>query len=325
MIKKIQKNLSQNMILYTGMVIVLGIILGHFYNLKTLSHFTIPIVFVMIYPMMVNLSLSSLKKIKESKKPLIQALILNFIFAPLLMYFLTTIFGVSPHIKLALMLLSFAPASSMGLGYIGLAEGHMISGAIIVALAFILSIFVYPFAGHYLTVGTNLNVPISLILQNLLVILIVPLFLGIITREYIERKHGAEKFLKVKPYFSSLTLIALYLLIFVIFASKSRLILNNLIDIWLLLPIAVLFYGITISLVLVLNKYVFRFEYGHHQSVVFTSVSKNIALTIAILVSVFGKEGQYMAVFPAIMTLFQAPLLMIYLKYSPAVRKWFND
>jgi len=325
MINKIQKNLSKNLILYTGIVIALGIFLGHFYNLKNLSHLTIPVIFIMIYPMMVNLSLSSLKKIKRSKKPLIQALVLNFIFAPLLMYFLTTVFAAAPQMKLALMLLSLSPSSSMGLGYIGLAEGHMVSGAIIVAVAFILSIFIYPLAGHYLTMGTNLSVPTSLILQNLLVILIVPLLLGVLTREYVERKHGKETYLKIKPYFSSLTLIALYFLIFIIFASKSGLILNNLINIWLLFPIAVLFYSITISLVLVLNKYVFNFEYGHHQSVVFTSVSKNIALTIAILVSVFGKEGQYMAVFPAIMTLFQAPLLMIYLKFSPAIKRWLND
>ena len=324
MINKIKKNLSKNMLLYTLIAIVLGILLGHFFNLKTLSNLTIPIIFVMIYPMMVNLSLSSLKKIKDSKKPLIQALILNFIFAPALMYFLTTIFSASPQMKLAMMLLSIAPASSMGLGYIGLAEGNLISGAIIVALAFILSIFVYPFAGHYLTMGTSLSVPVSLILKNLLIILVAPLILGLISREYLERKHGKKKFLKIKPYFSSLTLIMLYILIFVIFASKANLILNNLRDIWLLLPIAILYYGITIFLVLMLNKHVFKFEYGHHQSVVFTSVSKNIALTIAVLVSVFGKVGQYMAVFPAIMALFQAPLLMIYLKFSRKIKKWFE-
>jgi len=324
MINKIKKNLSKNMLLYTLIAIVLGILLGYVFNMKSLSNLTIPIVFVMIYPMMVNLSLSSLKKIKESKKPLIQAIILNFVFAPALMYLLTTLFATSPQMKLAMMLLSIAPASSMGLGYIGLGEGHMISGAIIVAVAFILSIFVYPLVGRYLIAGTSLSVPTSLILQNLLVILVIPLILGIITREYIERKHGAEKFLNIKPYFSSLTLIALYLLIFVIFAAKSKLILNNLVDIWLLLPIALLFYGTTIFLVLLFNKHVFKFEYGHHQSVVFTTVSKNIALTIAILVSVFGKEGQYMAVFPAIVVLFQAPLLMVYLKFSKKIKKWFE-
>jgi len=325
MIQKIQKNLSKNMILYTLLVIVLGTLTGHYLDLKSLSNLIIPVVFIMIYPMMVNLSISSLKKIKGSTKPLIEAMILNFIYAPVFMWVLTSIFIPDPKIKLALMLLSIAPASSMGLGYIGLAEGHMLSGAIIVAFAFLASIFVYPFVGHYFALGANIPVPITLILKNLLTILILPFVLGIMTREYVERKHGKEKFLKIKPYFSTVTLTFLYILIFIIFASKADLILKNYFDIILLLPVAVLFYGVTVLFILLINKKLFSFEYGHHQAVVFTSVSKNVALTIAILVSVFGKEGQYLAVFPAIMSLFQAPFLMIYLKLSNKIKRWFEE
>ena len=157
------------MILYTLLVIVLGILSGHYLKLKKLSNLIIPVVFIMIFPMMVNLSLSSLKRIKGSTKPLIEAIIINFIFSPLLMWFLTSIFISDPKIKLALMLLSIAPASSMGLGYIGLAEGHMLTGAIIVAFAFLISIFVYPFAGHYFALGANIPIPITMILKNLLI------------------------------------------------------------------------------------------------------------------------------------------------------------
>ncbi len=324
-IDKIKQNLSKNMILYTLIVIIGGVISGYFIDLKFLSRLIIPIVFIMIYPMMVNLSISSLKKIRGSQKPLIEALILNFIYAPLFMWFLTSVFISDPKIKLTLMMLSIAPASSMGLGYIGLAEGHMLSGAIIVAFAFLASIIVYPFLGHYFALGANIPVPLSLILKNLLFILVLPLMLGIITREYIERRHGQEKFMGTKSYFSTITLSFLYILIFVIFASKAHLIIKNYIDILLLLPIAIIFYGITILFTLLMNKRLLAFEYGHHQSVVFTSVSKNIALTIAILVSVFGKEGQYLAVFPAIMSLFQAPFLMIYLKFSNRIKRWFGD
>jgi len=274
--------------------------------------------------MMVNLSVSSLKKVKGSTKPLIEGIILNFIYAPLFMWFLTSIFISDPKIKLSLMLLSIAPASSMGLGYIGLAEGHMLTGTIIVAFAFIASIFVYPLLGHYFALGTNISLPLSLMLKNLVLILVMPLFLGIITREYIERRYGEKKFIEIKPYFSTITLFFLYILLFVIFASKSNLILKNYKDIILLLPVAILFYGITILFTLLINKKIFSFEYGYHQAVVFTSVSKNIALTIAILVTLLGKEGQYLAIFPAIMSLFQAPFLMIYLKFSNKIMKWFE-
>ena len=54
-IEKIQKNLSDYMIWYTLIEISLGTLLGYFFNLKFMSKFIISIVFIMIYPMMVNL------------------------------------------------------------------------------------------------------------------------------------------------------------------------------------------------------------------------------------------------------------------------------
>ncbi len=324
MIKKIQKNLSKNILSYTAVVMLLGVSFGYFFDLRFLSKIILPIVLIMIYPMMINLSLSSLKKTKASIKPLVEGLILNFVYAPLFMWFLTSVFISDSEIALALMLLSIAPASSMGLGYIGLAEGHLPSGVVIVAFAFLLSLVAYPLFGHFFVQGSGISIPFLLIVKNLLIVLILPLILGVVTREYIERKHGAEKFLNLKPYFSIVTSLSLYALMFIIFVSKARLITKNYKDILLLLPVAVIFYGITIFFTLLVNKKILKFEYGHHQSVVFTAVSKNIALTIAILVSVFGENGQYLAVFPAMMSLFQAPFLMIYLKFSKRVKQWFS-
>lgn len=63
MINKIQKNLSKNMLVYTFLVIVWGLLLGSFFpELKILWKWILIIVFVMIYPTMVSISLSHLKK-----------------------------------------------------------------------------------------------------------------------------------------------------------------------------------------------------------------------------------------------------------------------
>lgn len=326
MIGKIQKNLSKNMLFYTLVAMVSGMLIGyHFPEAKSLSTLILPVVFVMIYPMMVNISLSSLRKTKGSVKPLLEGLALNFLYAPILIYFLSSLFITDPRIRLALMLLSIAPASSMGLGYLGLAEGHMVTGAMIVASAFILSIFIYPTAGSYFAAESNIAVPMNLLLKNLFLILILPLAFGIMTREYIERKHKKGTFVRVKPYFSTVTLMFLYILIFIIFVSKASLIVKNYTDVILITPVALIFYGVTILLTLFLNSRMIGMGYGYHQSVVFTSISKNVALTIAVLVSVFGKEGGFMAVAPAIVSLFQAPILMIYLKQAPRVRRYFGS
>ncbi|MCD6414581.1 MAG: arsenic resistance protein [Candidatus Diapherotrites archaeon] len=322
----IQKNLSNNILLYTILMIVFGMLVGYYIpSAKGLSVFILPVVFIMIYPMMVNLSLSSLKKIRGSIKPLIEALGLNFVYAPVAMYVLSSLFIQDPKIRLALMLLSIAPASSMGLGYIGLAEGHVLTGAVIVAIAFILSIFVYPVASNMLVVGTGIIIPTDLLLKSLFLVLILPLLLGVATREYIERKHEEGAFKnKFKPYFSVISLGFLYMLLFLIFASKAGLIVKNYMSIVAIAPVALLFYSITILLILFVNRKILNLEYGHHQAVVFTTVSKNVSLTIAILIAVFGEAGQYMAIVPAIVSLFQAPILMFYLKYSDRVKRFFS-
>ncbi|RLJ01710.1 MAG: hypothetical protein DRP11_03995 [Candidatus Aenigmatarchaeota archaeon] len=46
----------------------------------------------MIYPMMFNLPFYSLKRIRGSMKPLIEAMILNFVYAPLFYVVLTSVF-----------------------------------------------------------------------------------------------------------------------------------------------------------------------------------------------------------------------------------------
>jgi len=324
MIKKIQKNLSKNMLNYTLLVIIGGLILGKIFpQLKSLSGLILYVIFIMIYPTMVNISLSHLKKVRGSTKPLITALVMNFVYAPLFIYALSSIFIHDPQIKLALMLLAIAPTSSMGLGYIGLAEGHMLSGAIIIAFAFIASIFIYPVAGSFFAGQAHLIIPVGMILKNLIWILVIPLVLGIITREYIEHKHEEGTFEKIKPYFSTVTLSALYLLIFIIFVSKAGLIIKNWREVFLIAPVVLIYYGFTIWLSLQVNKKIIKLDYGQHQSVAFTSISKNVAVTIAILVAVFGEKGVYMSTVPAIVALFQAPILMAYLHFKDHVKRYF--
>jgi len=76
-------------------------------------------------------------------------------------------------------------------------------------------------------------------------------------------------------------------LIFIIFISKSDLIIKNWKDILAIAPVILIYFTITIFLMIFVNKKIFKLEYGDHQSIIFTSVSKNVAITIAILIAVF--------------------------------------
>ncbi|MCF2137663.1 MAG: arsenic resistance protein [Candidatus Thorarchaeota archaeon] len=323
-IDRIKNNLSKYLLPYTFIVMLLGFTTGYYFQSKIYSQLVLPVVFIMIYPMMINMSISHLKKVKGSIKPLILALILNFVYAPIIMYFLVDIFVPDIDLAIALIFLAIAPASSMGLGYIGLAEGHMLTGSIIVTTAFLVSLVAYPIFGIYLAGVGHITIPAALLIQNLIIVIVLPFALGIGTREYIERHHGIKKYGEIKAYFSTTTLAALYVLMFLIFASKAHLILEKYTIFFMIAPVALIFYPLTTYLITHVNKRILNLEYGTHQSVVFTSVSKNVALAIAIFIAVFGEVGQYMAVAPAIMSLFQAPFLMGYLRLSDRVKSFFS-
>ncbi len=319
-IKKLVSNLSNFMLLYSSIAIAAGIFVSMNYHVKFLSNYILLIVFLMIYPMMVNVSFESLKKIKKAKKPLLIALVLNFIIAPLLFWMLCTIMHASPSIKIALILLAVAPTSSMGLGYVGLSRGNIVSASVIVALAFVLSLVIYPITFHFLKFGPQ-GVPLSKILKSLAFVLIIPLFAGLITREFIIEKRGVD-FKQLKPIFSLITQLSLYSLIFTIFALKGSMIIKNWRQLIIITPIAIAFYTLMITITLLFNRHVAKISYADNQSIVFTSVSKNVALTIGLLASL-GKEGQIMAAYPAIISLFQIVFLMSYLHLSNVIeRHW---
>lgn len=143
------------------------------------------------------------------------------------------------------------------------------------------------------------------------------LILKVATGESIERRYGADGFNRTKPYFATITLTFLYIPLFSISASKGKSDREKL----YVHPADVSFCYPPLRDQFFANpnhqKEVVDLEYSHHQAVTFTTVSKNVALTIAILVTVFGKEEQYLTAFPAIMPLFQ----VLYLKLGDKVKE----
>ena len=224
--------------------------------------------------------------------------------------------------KVALLLLAVAPASSMGLGYVGISKGNMVSATMIVALAFIFSLIVYPITIHFLNVGDQV-VPFVEIIKDLALVLVLPLALGLVTREWLIERNNKD-FKKIKPYFSLVTLIFLYILIFVIFALKGKLIIEQWQKVTLIAPIAIAFYVTMIVIAIIVNKYLTKLDYEDNQSIVFTTVSKNVALTIGLLATAFGTDGKTMAMYPAIISIFQIIFLMSYLHFSKQLKRWWT-
>ena len=326
MLKKIQQHLKKNLLLYVSIAMVAGLLLGHPNATWTKAHnvsvkdLTTIIVFFIIYPMMVNLKLESLAKAGRNWKGLALALAYNFLWAPIFGYLLAKGFLSDPLLALGFLMVMVVPCSSMSIGYTGLAEGNVELATVTVALSFLVAIGAVPlwmsvFAGQY-----DVAVPIGDMLMSILEVLIAPMVLGYLTRIFLVRSYGEKKYREWQPFFPSLSLLAMFAIVFVIFFAKATIIVDKWQMILLLLVPEALFFLVTLTVITLLNRWM-KIPYEEHMALVFASAGKNNGTAIAIAATVFSP---LVAVPAAVMPVFQIFFLVMYLKLADRLRTYFD-
>ncbi len=326
MLTKIHNNLKKYMIWYVLVSILLGWALGYQYapTVKhiqpTLKSLISVAVFLMIYPMMVNIKMSALLKAASNWKGLAMVLTYNFIWAPLFGYAMGKIFLHDALLGFGFFMAMVVPCSSMSIGYTGLSGGNIELATVSVVTSFIVAIAAIPFWAKMLGGSFNVPVPMGLLLHTILFVLILPMILGYLTRILLLAWLKEKKFKRIAPLFPSLTLIGMYMIVFLIFLMKAHVLVQKWNLILLLFIPSIAFYVVTLALVTWLNK-LLGFGYEDHMGMVYASTGKNEGTAIAIATSAFSP---LVAVPPAMMPIFQIIFLVGYLKMEPIIRRYFG-
>ena len=324
--KVLQEHLNKMMLLYVVAMIGLGLVIGYpsaawtKANQSLVNTLTTVAVFFVIYPMMVNLKIESLVKAGKNAKGLSLAMIYNFIWTPLLGLALAKAFLNDPLIALGFLLVMVVPCSSMAIGYTGLAGANIELATLSVALSFVIAVFSVPlwmtlFASHY-----AIPVPIKEMITTILTVLIAPMILGYITRRILVYWLGEKKFQKFQPFFPSISLLSMFVIIFLIFFGKAAMVVSKWQVVLLLLVPSALYVILTLSLETWLNRRL-GLSYQDHMAVAFTSSSSNNSTAIAIATIAFSP---LVAVPAATMPIIQSILMVSYLKLAPQVRAYFE-
>ncbi len=312
--------------------VILGMILGFLVGLnfdvekyKEILHWlNIAVVISMIYPMMINLRLGELKNSMKQGKQLAIGLTMGLVVAPLLMWlliYLVSLFHpLNPQLKLGLMLAMVVPCSSMSIAYTGFTEGNIELATIIVAFSFILAIITVPGWLWIYASSSHVSVPTMLLIITIIEVVFVPMFFGILTRSYLLKKRGPEGFLRLKPLFPSISLIGMYLIVFLIFMEKAKLIAKKPEIVLIALVPLILYYAISLGLLTYLNR-ALGIPYRDHMAITFPSVGKNEGTAMAIAMS--AGMG-LMAIPPAVTPLIQIPFLIGYVKMWKKIAKMWN-
>lgn len=295
-------------------VMVSGIIIGSLFETSILRHTVIPLTFLMVYPMMINLKLEAIMHPKSLKAQGV-AQGLNFVVIPFIAFFLgKAFFPDQPLVVLGLLFVALLPTSGMTISWTGFAKGNLNAAIQMTVFGLLLGSIVTPFYIQWL-VGKSIEIPLKQVFTAIAVVVFLPMAAGTLTRKLLLKRYGQQYYqqhIKHKvPMFSTLGVLGI---VFVAMALKAKAITaepTKLID--YLIPL-VIFYAINFTLSTIIAK--LFFSRGDAIAVVYGTVMRNLSIALAIAMTAFGSQGAEIAIIIAMAYIIQVQAAAWYVKFS---------
>lgn len=301
-----------------------ALLIGYYFpGVKVLKHFIPFLLFLMLYPMMVNLKVEDISKAVKDPKLFFIAVLMNFLLTPILGALWAHILfsHTDPYLAVGFILKVTVPCSGMVAAWTGYADGRVESALVVVALSLILAIFLVPF-WMWALAGIYVSVDPLMIFKKMLLIVVIPLLLGLVTRKILVRKYGEATYKKqIAPYFPAVSTCGMLPMVFVIISTQANLIIANFH--WILLVVLGIstLYPILFMLTILFSK-VAHVDYGNGMALGYSVTAKNHAITIGIATTAFGGT---LAVLPAaVAPIIQIPIMLLCLKLSNRIKKFFH-
>lgn len=185
--------------------------------------------FLMMYPALLNIQLSELKKLKDNPKPILLTLLSNWIVAPLIAALLANIF-LKGHEQLivAVILLGSSPCTAMVLVWGKLADGNQEQNVINTTLNTVSIMVLYVPLVSLLTGLQNISIDRWALVISALVFIGLPLVIGIVSKRLIIQNQGEVWFHNTyRPFVGKVAIGALLMTLVVLFSLNGAVLLNN--------------------------------------------------------------------------------------------------
>jgi ACR3 family arsenite efflux pump ArsB len=290
--------LKANLVWSIPVAMLLGLAFGAVVNPAFLKPLILPLTFVMVYPMMVNLQI---KKVLSGHDYKLQGVVLfiSFAIVPLVAYGTGRLFfSDNVFAALGLLLAATLPTSGMTISWTGFARGNLDAAIKMAVIGLILGSLLSPLYAEFL-MGTVVAIPVDKIFQQIAIIVFLPLVLGYITQVLIVSKFGQARYIKdFKPRFPLLSTLGLLGMVFSAMALKANTILANPTQLLLLFIPLILFYAVTF----VLGTFVGRIFFLRDDAIalIYGVAPKNLSIALAISMNAFGQEGADIALIIAL-------------------------
>jgi ACR3 family arsenite transporter len=270
--------------------------------------------FLMMYPALLNMQLSELKKLARNPKPIILTLISNWIWAPLLTAFLAYFFlAGNDQLIVSLILLGSSPCTAMVLVWGSLANGNQEQNVVNTTLNTITIMFLYAPVVSFLTGIQNIQIDRLILLLSVFVFIGIPLVLGYFSKKIITNKKGDEWFHHTyRPTFGKIAILALLATLIVLFSLNGNVLIQSPYEMILVSIPLLLGFFIIVGVNLIITKFA-GLKYKEGIISVIIGSSSHFEIAIATAITLFGLGSQ--AALGTTMGLFWEVPIMLSLVY----------
>ena len=272
----------------------------------------LPVLFLMIYPMMINIDLKEVINLRGHAKPVGLSLVVNFAVAPLVAVGLArTFFAGNPAYAVGLYFIALIPTSGMTAAWTGLADGDLETALVAMAVNLLAAVAILP-AYLSMLVPASIAFDPTALYRQLAQVVVLPMVAGNLTRRVLLRRYGSDGFKRLKPTFGGLSSVGVMFIVFIAMTMRSRSILADPVASATTVVPLVVFYAVVLAAGTGLGRALLDTERGI--ALVYATSMRNLSIAVAIVVAAGSVPAE--AVLPiALAYILQPPLGAVYMHY----------
>ncbi|HEY0877835.1 MAG TPA: bile acid:sodium symporter [Zeimonas sp.] len=286
---KLLARLTKNLAVAIPVVMLLGLVYGLVAPSAWLRVLIVPLTLLMVYPMMVGLQLRQLLEGGDLRAQWI-AQAINFGVIPFAALAIGRLwFPEQPFFALGLLLAALLPTSGMTIAWTGFAQGNVPAAIKMTVVGLILGALATPFYLQWL-MGAVVPVDLAAVFLQIALVVLLPMVLGQVTREWLVRRHGRERFRQEwAPRFPPLSTLGVLGIVFVALALKGGdLVARPALLLDVLVPLVAL-YAFNYVLSLLVGR--LALPRGDSIALVYGTVMRNLSIALALAMNAFGAGG----------------------------------
>ena len=291
------------------------------------------LIWLMIYPMMVQVDFTSVKDVGKKPKGLVLTLIINWLLKPFSMAFLGWLFfkgifadWVDPQTAgeyiAGMILLGVAPCTAMVFVWSQLTKGDANYTLVQVSVNDIIMIFAFAPLAAFLLGVTDITVPWNTLLLSVVLYVVIPLLAGVITRKVLDSKDNHQRLTQFLDTMKPWSIVGLLATVVLLFGFQSETIIADPQAIVLIaIPLLIQTYGI-FFLAYWLAK---RMGLPHNVAApaCMIGTSNFFELAVAVAISLFGLHSGA-ALATVVGVLVEVPVMLSLVGFANRTRHWFD-